>query len=70
MKPVYFSLFILFLLSSCYNEDSRANDFDLEYWLEDEHCRPQVVKGSILNLSSNPADKVKIKVDMYQCGYG
>lgn len=55
----------IFLLS-CQKEDPRAQDFSITYELKDERRKSQWVEGHIKNNSSTPANKVKIKVELYQ----
>lgn len=66
MKLILPFLLLLFFCS-CYTEDPRARDFSLEYDLEDARWKSQWVEGTVTNLSDIPSDKLKIKVDMYEC---
>jgi hypothetical protein len=59
-------IFLLLSFTACLKEDERASDFEIRHELKDQKWKSQWVEGTIQNISSTPADKVKIRMRTYQ----
>ena len=61
-------IYILVVLSftACLKEDERASDFEIRLELKDKTWKSQWVEGTLQNLSSTPANKVKVQMKTYQ----
>ena len=61
-------IYVLVILSftACLKEDERASDFEIRHELKDKKWKSQWVEGTLQNLSSTPANKVKVQMKTYQ----
>ena len=66
MKKLITILTFMVLITSCTKEDPRASDFEIVYEMKHTRWKSQWVEGYVKNYSSIPANKIRLKVKMYE----
>lgn len=69
MKTKYFFLFSLLFILGCDYEDERASDFSVSSSVYHGLFSGNKVEGTVTNISSTPANKITLKLDMYDEDY-
>lgn len=59
-------ILVVLSFTACLKEDERASDFEIRHELKDNKWKSQWVEGTLQNLSSTPANKVKVQMKTYQ----